>query len=297
MMKATFAIAALTCCLGMTARAIDLSDTNSEGKRPYNLFYPTPDYLLRPIDSDQADNVIDAHTLDAGHIQVETSLINYYTVSTHYSFSGLNYQFSEDEYFWGPRFRVGLFNNVELEVNPTYEIRSANYNGAYSAPYIPQGFDYNRNSSGFGGVGVGPKINLWGDDDGPTAMAIHPFFSIPTRHGALLGGLDAPFGWRLPHGFYVKLNTGFEVTGPSHDNHVEFVNAASIHKSVSANAEIYWYLDSTAPSQSSESWFGYTGFGASYNVTSDLQIFGGVGFGLDSSAFDYNPRFGIIFRY
>jgi hypothetical protein len=268
---------------------------DSQDKSQYNLFQPTPSDLMRPLNSDQFDNVLDAHTLDAGHLQIESSLVNYYTVSTHYSFSGLSYRFAEDEYSWGPRFRVGLMNNIDFEVNPTYSIRSANYNGAYSAPFVPAPFDYTKSSSAFGDIGLGPKFNLWGNDDGPTALAIHPFLSIPTHHGGVLGGLEVPFGWNLPCGLYLKVESQIDVTG-SRTHYLGFYDAVSVHKSVCSHADVYWYLDANVTSESSQSWYGYTGFGATYTITRDLQLFGGLGFGLNSSAYDYNPRFGVIYR-
>jgi hypothetical protein len=37
--------------------------------------------------------------------------------------------------------------------------------------------------------------------------------------------------------------------------------------------------------------------GLDYNVTRDLQFCAGMGFGLDSSAYDYNPRCGFVWRF
>jgi len=135
-MKLLAALTAASCLLTTAASASDLSNTNSD-KSQYNLFNPTPRDLMRPMNSDEYDNVFDAHTLDAGHFQIEGSLIDYYHYSAHYDFTGEAYRFEEYEYSWEPRFRVGLLNNVDFEVRPTYEIRSENYNGAYFSPYAP----------------------------------------------------------------------------------------------------------------------------------------------------------------
>jgi opacity protein-like surface antigen len=297
-MKRFIALVALAPLVASAVSAADLSNTNSPDKSQYNLFHPTPRDLMRPLNSDQFDSVLDAHTLDAGHVQLEASLVNYYYYSAQRNFSGLSYRLGEDEYFWGPRLRVGLWNNVDFEVNPTYSIRSENVNGAYSAPFVPFAFNTTTHSSGFEALGLGPKINLWGNDDGPTALAIHPYLSVPTSSGELLGGVDIPFGWRLPHGLYLKLDSEFYVTDNSRHTHYEgFFNSASIHKSLGSKTEAYWYLESTVTSGSLSSWYGYTGFGLAYTVTHDLQLFGGIGFGLDSLAYDYNPRFGVVFRY
>jgi len=295
-MKLLAALTAASCLLTTAASASDLSNTNSD-KSQYNLFNPTPRDLMRPMNSDEYDNVFDAHTLDAGHFQIEGSLIDYYHYSAHYDFTGEAYRFEEYEYSWEPRFRVGLLNNVDFEVRPTYEIRSENYNGAYFSPYAPYAFDSTRRISDFERIALGPKINLWGNDEGPTALAIHPYLSVSPRSGPLLGGADIPFGVFMPWGLYLKLDTEIYLTDNSHrTDYVGFDNSISLHKTVCSKAEVYWYLDSVVTSDESQSWYGSSGFGVIYNLTPDLQFFGGIGFGLDSAAFDYNPRFGIVFR-
>jgi hypothetical protein len=44
-------------------------------------------------------------------------------------------------------------------------------------------------------------------------------------------------------------------------------------------------------------WYGYTGFGLKYNFLNNLQLFAGMGFGLTSSSYDYNPRAGLVWRF
>jgi opacity protein-like surface antigen len=297
-MKRFIALTAMSALFATAVFAADLSNTNSDDKSQYNFFNPTPHDLMRPINSDEFDNVLDAHTLDAGHVQVEASLINYYYYSTHYYLSSLSYRLAEDEYTWTPRFRVGLLNNVDFEVNPTYSIRSENFNGAYFAPYTPYAFDYTTHTSGFGSIGLGPKINLWGNDDSPTALAIHPYLSIPTRNGDVLGGMDIAFGLQMPRGLYLKLDTEFYVTDDSQRTiYGGFQNSVSLHQTLCSKVEVYWYLNSIVTTDPTQTWYGYTGFGAIYKLTADLELYGGIGFGLDSEAFDYNPRFGAVLRF
>jgi opacity protein-like surface antigen len=297
-MKLFIALSALTALLEVAALAADLSNPDPLDKSQYNFFNPTPCDLMRPINSDQFDGVLDAHTLDAGHFQVDGSLVNYYEYTRQYYYVGLSYHFAEEEYSWAPRFRVGLLDNVELEVNPGFSIRSENYNGAYFSPYVPYAFDYTTHTSGFNSVGLGPKINLWGNDDSPTALAFHPYVSIPTSGGIVLGGADVAFGWQMPRGLYLKLDAEIYATGNANRTYYGgFYNSVSLHKTVCSKVEAYWYMDSTVTSDSSSTWYGYTGFGAIYNLSTDLELFGGIGFGLNSGAFDYNPRFGVVARF
>lgn len=103
-MKHFMVMTAISVLLATTACAADLLNTNSQDKSQYNLFNPTPRDLMRPIDSDETEYVLDAHTLDAGHFQMEASLIDYYYYSSVYSSTGLSYRLARDEYSWKPRF-------------------------------------------------------------------------------------------------------------------------------------------------------------------------------------------------
>ncbi|MGA2178089.1 MAG: transporter [Verrucomicrobiota bacterium] len=263
-------------CL-MLPLAVFAAEPQSIDKSDYSLFNPVPGDQLRPLSSQAYDGVSDARTLDAGHVQVEGEFINYFFNST------TPYHYSSDGFLWEPRISVGLLNNVDFYVRPSYEIRS---------------YDYKGGSSEFGRITTGVKINLWGNDGGTTALAVKPYLSIPTEGGDVLGGGDVALLVRLPHGFYVKFDSEFYATeNNSRTLFAGFDNSMSINKSLYSKADAYWYLDSTVTTDSAQQWYGYTGFGLNYNFTSNLQIFAGIGFGLTSSAYDYNPRFGFAWRF
>ena len=190
---------------------------------------------------------------------------------------------------------MGLLNNVDFYVRPTYEIRSFREEGFNRATGLP--LSISGSSSGFGYLTTGIKVNLWGNDEGTTALALKPYFSIPTEGGDLLGGSDVVLLVRLPQGFYLKFDSEFYATENINLTHyVGFNNSMSINKILCSKTEAYWYLDSTVTSNPVEHWYGYTGFGLKYNFTSNMQLFAGIGFGLTSAAYDYNPRLGFVWR-
>lgn len=232
---------------------------------------------LRPLTSEAYDGVADARTVGAGHIQVEGSFISYYFNSPtrrFYSNSGFN---------WDPRITLGLWTNVDIYVHPSYEIRN---------------FDYRSGISEFGRITTGVKVNLWGNESGTTAFAVKPYLSIPTHGGNVLGGVDMALLVRLTHGFYVKFDTEFYTTENGNEAlYAGFDNSMSINKTLCSKAEAYWYLDSTVTTDPAQQWYGYTGLGLKYNFTGNLQIFAGMGFGLTSAAYDYNPRAGLVWRF
>lgn len=257
----------------------------SMDKTAYNLFNPVPDDQLRPLSSQAYDGFMDARTLDAGHFQLESDLINYdFNSST-------PYRYYRDEYNWEPRLSVGLLNNVDFFVRPEYETRSP---------------DFKSDSSEFGRITTGTKVNLWGNDGGTTALAVRPYLSIPTDGGDVLGGGDIALLVRLPRGFSLKFDSEFYATENDQDAlFAGFDNGMSINKSLCAKADAYWYLNTTVTSDPNQVWYGYTGFGLDYNFTGNLQMFAGIGFGLTSSgwvygetrAYDYNPRLGFVWRF
>jgi hypothetical protein len=162
-MKKLIPLIALSAVFTAAVSATSMSETNSQDKSQYNLFNPTPVDLMRPMYSDQYDGVFDAHTLDAGHIQIESSLINYGEFSERYNYPFGSYHFTEEEYSWSPRFRIGLLNFMDFDVSPTYAVRSYTLSGRiYNPPSYPpfQTFSDRVHSSAFGDVGLGSTINL-----------------------------------------------------------------------------------------------------------------------------------------
>jgi len=140
------------------------------------------------------------------------------------------------------------------------------------------------------------KLNLWGNDGGRTAFSVAPVLSIPTRGKNVLGGLDTAFAVRLPQDFYLKLESEVFEQRFSGSTYVGFFEGLSLNKSVCSRLDAYASLTAQVSSYSGDPWFGYVGFGAIYKVTRDFQLFAGLRFGLSDNSFDYNPRFGIVWR-
>jgi len=232
---------------------------------------------LRPLTSGEYDHVTDARTIGAGQFQVEGAFINYYFNSSTPRFH------SSNAYLWDPCFTLGLWTNVDLFVRPSYEI---------------QNYNYISGTSEFGRVDTGVKVNLWGNESGTTALGVEPYLSIPTHGGNVLGGLDLALLVRLKYGFYLKFDSDFYTIENGNDTvYPAFGNSMSINKSLCSKAEAYWYLDSYATTAPRMPWYGYTGFGLKYNFLNNLQLFAGMGFGLTSSSYDYNPRAGLVWRF
>ena len=262
----------------------------------YSLFNAVPSSKLRPLSSETQDGTTDARTLDAGHFQVESALIDYgyfdftFTAYTFPVSQPETYHERVDSFVWAPKFSVGLLNNVDFFVRPTYQTMTIKV----TSPLLGSSSLHN---SDFGTVSTGVKINLWGNDGGTTALAIQPYFRIPTDNGNVMGGADLAFLMRLRYGISVKVAAGVYSLEDGQKLFAAFNNSMSISKRLCPKSELFWYLNSVVTSDSTRPWRGMTGFGLNYNFTGNLQLFAGIGFGLTNYNFDYNPRAGVVWRF
>ena len=131
-------------------------------KNLYWLLYPTPPDQMRSFSTDRPTKSNVPYTVDAGHFQYETDLVNYthqVTGSTH----------TDTLLAPNPTFKVGLTNNADLEVNvPFAGVHTFSTSGPSSTLW------------GIGDTFVRSKINLWGNDGGDTAAAVIPYVKAPS---------------------------------------------------------------------------------------------------------------------
>ena len=161
-----------------SGRVALLSNSGAVGadKNQYWLFNPTPDRLLREMTTDRPDITESPFTVDAGHVQFETTLVGYTrsapdqerTVTDEFEFATTN-------------MRIGITNSAEIDLvwQPygTVRIRQADPLRIFD-------------QSGIGRLNLRAKVNLWGNDSfekpGATALALLPFVMLPTdRHNGI----------------------------------------------------------------------------------------------------------------
>jgi hypothetical protein len=172
------AMGAAWLCVAGAARA----DETGPGvdKSHYNLFNPTPPALMRDMSTDRPDTTESPYTVDAGHVQIESSFVDY-TRDGGGDFEG-----------WSvlpTNLKIGLTNNMDLQL--AFE------------PYVREEFE-GEDVDGFGATQLRLKINLWGNDGGDTAFAIMPFVQFPTSDDDfgvtdhIEGGVIFPWRSRCP---------------------------------------------------------------------------------------------------
>jgi len=158
--------------------------------------------------------------------------------------------------------------------------------------------------TGIGDVTSRLKINAWGNDGGPTALAIMPYVKYPTSqdgigNNSIEGGLILPFALELPAGFGMGIMPQFDFVrdGDGDSHHVEFVNTLTIGRDIVGNLGAYLEFFSAVLTEGEGPWIGTFDVGFTYAFGPDLQLDLGVNIGVTDSADDWNPFLGLSYRY
>jgi Putative MetA-pathway of phenol degradation len=199
------------------------AEAEDPDKSGYTLFDPVPDDLLRKFAPDMPTNGFSVRTIDAGHVEIETDIVNYTASNspggTTHSLQGLD-----------PTVKLGLTNWMDFEV----QFNGLQYTESFDG-ISPFNF---QNATGFGDVFLRTKMNLLGNDSGPVGFALIPYVKLPSStplisNGAVEGGLIAPLALR-PDDFIVTLMTEVDdlKSATGNGRFANFVNLVSVSHGV-----------------------------------------------------------------
>jgi hypothetical protein len=279
--------------VGMQARGAEEIPPPAEpqpDKTPYNLFNPTPREFLRDMSTDRPDTTESPYTVDAGHLQLEMSFVDFV-------YDRRNKEREKTHSITAAPFllKIGLLNNVDLQLGlDSYSWTHVNDRRA------------NRSSEidGVGDTLVRLKINLWGNDGGDTALAVMPFVTLPTGHGevgaaACEGGVIVPLSIALPADFDLGLMAEFDFNRSRADNRyvVDFVHTATLSHSIIGELSGYVEYAGFANLNHDVGYRGYFDTGLTFKLTPDIQLDCGVRVGLTKAADDLGMFTGISWRY
>ncbi|HXJ55253.1 MAG TPA: transporter [Verrucomicrobiae bacterium] len=268
------------------------ADSTNVDKSKYTLFNPTPREVMREFTTDRPDKTESPYTVDAGHFQVELDLITY--AHDHETSSAQDVRVNA----WSVvpvNFKVGLLNWMDLQT----VIESYNHSTIEDSTT-----GQTVRQSGFGDVTSRIKANLWGNDGGPTALAVLPFVKFPTSqehlgNNSVEGGVIFPLAVELPAGFDLGFMTEFDysrdVVGSGY--HMEFVNSVTISHDLVGKLAGYLEFFSAVRAETDLDWVGTVDLGLTYGLTENIQLDAGVNIGVTSVAADVNPFLGISFRF
>ncbi|HSU67636.1 MAG TPA: transporter, partial [Tepidisphaeraceae bacterium] len=171
--------------LAATAFADETSATSKPIAAPaskwqYNLFNPTPPDQMRGMDTDRPNFTNTPHTVDAGHLQIETGLFDYVNSFDHTGGTTLR----GNDYAVGQfNFRLGVLNNLEMNVViNSYQLDQTRDEVSRASTRV----------DGFGDTFFGGKLNLWGNEGGDevwaTGFALQPQLKFPTANSDIGNG-------------------------------------------------------------------------------------------------------------
>ncbi|HKP02438.1 MAG TPA: transporter [Chthoniobacterales bacterium] len=257
-------------------------------KNGFDLFHPTPESLMREMETDRPDKTESPITVDAGHFQLEMDFATYTTDrSSHEKVTG-----------WGiapVNLKVGVLNNVDLQlVVETYNIEKT----------TDRDTGRTMRAEGFGDIALRIKINFWGDDDGSTAFAAMPFLKVPTAshdlgNGAVEGGVILPLLFRLPLdnelAMQLEVDHARDMNGGGY--HQEIVNAVTFSHDFTKRLAAYVELFSNVSNERHAGWIATFDCGLTYRLSPNVQLDTGVNVGLTDAADDLNPFVGLSVRY
>ena len=270
---------AAACWLSTTARAQDAGPAADKSR--YTLFHPTPRALMREMSTDRPDTTESPYTVDAGHVQAESSFVDYTRDDDGGDFDALS--------VLPTNLKIGLTNNMDLQL--AFE------------PYVRQEFEGDE-IDGLGATQLRLKINLWGNDGGETAFAVMPFVQFPTEDddfGAtdhIQGGVILPLAVSLPKEWSVGLMAEFDAVrdAADEDYELQFVHTATVGRTIVGNLGGYVEYIGVTDTEEGTGYVSLIGGGLTYGASENVQLDCGVNFGLSESADDFNVFAGISIR-
>ena len=179
---------------------------------------------MREFATDRPDATESPYTVDAGHFQLETDLFK----TEHFKSAGIT---TINNSYNIANLKMGITNSLDLQLVVSSLVVSTIDNGTSKTK-----------TSGFGGVTLRVKQNLWGNDNSQSAFAILPYINIPTKHDSKFsGGIVIPLSIPLPHGWDFGTQVGIDIAeGTTGNNsYFNFLASANVSHSLFKNFDFF----------------------------------------------------------
>jgi hypothetical protein len=242
---------------------------------------------LQPICPDRPSKGTGTCTVPAGHVQVETDLIDW----THDETGGVRSDFTV---IGASLVKYGLSGSADVELGVT-PVEISRVRG-------PDGSD---RASGFGDLLLRSKLRLTGED-ASVQVALDPFVKIPTAkrdlgNGKVEGGITLPVGVSLGKGpLSLAFSPEFDwrADADGHGRHPAMIQLVDLGISarprLSLTAELWgqwnWDPAGTVKQYSADA-------AVAYLLTNDLQLDAGANFGLNRDTPDLELYTGVSKRF
>ena len=227
---------------------------------------------MREMVTDRPDTTESPFTVDAGHVQLELD-----------AFAGEYHEGATELWAAATNLRLGLTTAADLHL-------------------IVEPWRRAEGTAGFGDLTVRAKLNLWGNDEGPTAFGVIGFVRLPTAAaglgaGGVEGGIILPFALELPSD--IDFSTMIELDETRRDDGLgtDLILSASVGHDLWNDLGGFVELASAMPLDTpDESELGANG-GLILQLGDDLAIDSGVRVGLTQAAPDLAWFIGGSARY
>lgn len=273
--------------VGVTLLAVPLLGAPVD-KRHYSWSNPTPREELREMATDRPDTTESPTTVDAGHVQIEMSLVARERDRHNPERDGVEVE------AWSVaplNVRIGLTHDTELQVVLDGYVRAE--------ARIPAS-GWRERVTGFGDVTLRLKRNFLGNDGGDTVWALMPYLKIPTSSGGVgndhfEGGIILPVNFSVA-GVGLAAMTEVDVVRNAADDGytLALVNTLAYGFDLTDRLGAFVELASFSGEGSHALAFDC---GLTFAVHSDLQLDCGVNLGLTRAAPDLVAFVGLSRRF
>lgn len=238
---------------------------------------------VRPMSTDRPDTTESAYSVPPGFFQVEMSYFDFDR--------DLSRGSKTETSTWGQiNLKAGLTADIDLQlVFDTYqEVRTSSGGNTLR-------------QSGFGDVSVRLKKNLWGNDEGRSALALMPYVTIPTgtelSANAWQGGLIAPFAYeindRFGFGAMGQVDLVHDADTQGYD--LEWLVSATIGMDITDKWGVF--VEAVAIAGEDADFIALFNSGVTFALTDNFVLDAGVRIGLNRAAPDIGVFSGVSFRF
>lgn len=246
-------------------------------------FAQGPAPALRELTTDRPDTTESPFTIDAGHVQIETGLIDWARGPR-----GPDGTRGDAFGFGETNVRIGLTARLEADivVQP--------YGVARDSRRAPR-------RGGIGALTLRAKYNFFGNDGGRTALAILPFVAIPLDRSSPVGpaateyGVLVPLAIELNDRFSLGLNAGLNLRRPERGRDLRASLPLTASLGVAASETVGAYYELAAEFGSEDILALNTGL--TWRVRPNVQLDTGIGFGLTAASDQLVPFVGFSIRF
>jgi hypothetical protein len=245
---------------------------------------------MRPLSTDRPDQTESAYSVDAGHVQfeVEAAKATFGTVSADGDRSG------RELVVGGVNAKVGLTPRSDLQW--VYDGQVVSWKRSEITGGVEQ-------RTGAGDLQTRLKVNLWGNDGGPSALALMPYVKWPlsasqVRNGHAEAGLIAPVAFDLAPGWSLGGQTQVDWVHYDPAGHgFEWANTVTLGHDLTERWAGFIELAARVAPESGLGWQGQFDLGFTWQAHENLQLDFGCYFGITRSAPDYVPFLGLTWRH